>query len=247
MTEGDLREVVRAHLTEQMQQVAGSVLYTPLSTIKPGAVYIMGLNPGGRPSDDSSAIIDNIAPSEGQSSYTHECWNADCDDPGTCVHLDGGRIRPDAEVDHQRHMRQIAEALETPLVELPSCNAIFAKSGSLAELKSQTKISALVWWDCCWPVHQYLLSQVRPHLIVTLGYGERTSALGLLRRKTGYMPVRQFGDKGVHGGKTFNADLPLSNEDSIAVTVVGVPHPSWYSPGPVLKHQLWEVVRGLST
>lgn len=49
MTKDELRDVVRLHLTERMQRTPGSVLYTPISNVKPTAMYIMGLNPGGCP------------------------------------------------------------------------------------------------------------------------------------------------------------------------------------------------------
>lgn len=157
----------------------------------------------------------------------------------------GGYVRK--HMKHQRHMHQIADTLETPLIELVSCNAIFAKSESLADLKTRTDLSAKEWWASCWPVHQYLLSKIKPRAIITLGYGERTSAFGLLRREAGYRPVRKFGDDGAGGGRTFDAELPLGGGDSITVSVVGVPHPSWHAPGPILKHQLWELGRGMTT
>lgn len=247
VTRDELRREIRLHLTGPMQRTPGSVLYTPLSNVKPAAVYIMGLNPGGDPKDCPTAIIDNIAPPEGQSGYTHECWKKHCREPQPCSHLENGRIRPEAEVKHQRHMRQIAQALEIPLIQLVCCNAIFAKSESLTKLKPQTGLNAMAWWSSCWPVHQYLLRKVRPRAIITLGYGEQTSAFGLLRREAGYLPVRKFGDDSKKGGRAFDAQLPLGGGDSIEVSIVGVPHPSWHAPGPILKHQLWEVARGMAT
>lgn len=246
MTTDELRNVVQSHLLEPMLRKPGAVLSTPVSNVKLAPVYVMGLNPGGSPADNSTAIIDNIAPPEGQSYYTHECWNKHCCEPQPCSHLDNGMIRPSARVNHQRNLQLIAEALGTPLIELISCNAIFAKSENLAKLKAQTGFSLTEWWRRCWPVHQFLLQKIRPRAIITLGYGERTSALGLLRREAGYMPVRKFGDDDVNGGRIFDGRLPVGDGVILQVSIVGVPHPSWYKPGPILQHQLWEVARGIS-
>ena len=237
--------MLRLHLSETMQQTPGSVLYTPLSNVKAASVYIMGLNPGGHPADRPTPIIDSLAPAEGESFYTHECWQKHCAEPQPCSHLVGGKLRADAQVPHQSRMHEIAKTFDMALINVVCCNAIFGKSEGLGTLKAQTGFSAREWWSACWPVHQYLLKQVRPGVIITLGYGEHSSAFGLLRREAGHVPHRPIGEVGVGGGRTFDAKLPLGGGDVLEVAIVGVPHPSWHGPGQILKDQLWELGQGM--
>lgn len=230
-----------------MQRASGSVLYTPLSAVKPGPIYLMGMNPGGDPSAIPCAIIDSVAPLEGISGYTHECWRKNCKEAQPCSHLADGKVRPEYRVKHQTFIERVAEAIDIPLLEIPACNAVFARSESVSRFVEQTGYRFSDWWRACWPVHQHLLSIVRPRVIITLGCGEATSPFGLLRTEAGAVSPRQVGEVGKRGGRIFDGKLPIGIGVELPVSVVGIPHPSWYECGPLLKHQLWELVRGIAT
>ncbi|WP_162888223.1 hypothetical protein [Sphingomonas mesophila] len=230
-------------MPEDLYRKPGAVLLSGINTLRPAQVYIMGLNPGGDPATIPAPLIDFIAPPNGTSAYTHECWQPRCEEQQPCSHLSAnGLTRVDCLVRHQRNMVALAATLgETPAT-LFSANAVFARSTSKATLKAQTGFGMWEWWNACWPIHQHFLSIVRPRLIITLGYGESSSAFGLLRAQANSPTPTQFVDEGRRGGWCFEAKLPTA-DGVLQTSVVGVPHPSYFAPGPKLSQRLAEFVR----
>lgn len=246
MTHEDVAAIVRQTMPDTLLEHPGAVMLTGPATLKPAAIYIMGLNPGGAPTDIPGALIDSVTAREGTSGYTHECWQPGCIEPQPCRHLDdSGATHAAALVRHQRNMIALTSALDGTPASLFSANAVFARSTSLALLKRQTGLGLADWWAACWPVHQRFLAIVRPRMIVTLGYGEGSSAFGLLRARAGYPSYRKVSDDGRRGGWAFDARLDLCDGDELAATVIGVPHPSYHAPGPVLSEMLAECAAGV--
>lgn len=244
MNRDDIRSLIRARMSEEFYRKSGAVLYGPAATLARGSCYIMGLNPGGDPADIETPIIDAVAASDGRSAYTHECWQRHCREPQPCSHLrHDGSTEPSALVRHQRNVIRLTAALRGTPTSLFSANAIFGRSTALRTLKDQTGYTAQQWWAACWPVHQVFLAVVRPRLIVTLGYGESSSAFGLLRATAGYPPHRRFSDD-ARAAWCFDATFNVQESDAIAATVVGVPHPSYFAPGPLLCERLTELCEG---
>ena len=241
MTRDELAAIVDAKLDPAIRAKPGAVLLSGPATIAPGTFYIMGINPGGDPTKLTASIEQNLAPADGASAYTDECWNKQCGDDPACEHMANGVVRPDAWVRHQRNMIALAEMLghETPAT-LPSANAIFGRSTRLATLKEQTGINAWTWWQGCWPVHQALLEIVRPAAIITLGYGMNTSAFGFLAALAKPAAIKRMGDQNRRGGKTFTCGLDLGSS-ILETRVIGVPHPSYYAPGHLLADKLREL------
>jgi hypothetical protein len=134
-------------------------------------------------------------------------------------------------------MIKLAEMLghATPAT-LPSANAIFGRSESLATLKRQSGFDAGTWWRACWPVHQALLNVVRPAAIITLGYGLNTSAFGFLHQLASPAEIEKAGVSR-RDGKTFTCRLDLQTS-TLETRIIGVPHPSYYAPGQVLEDRL---------
>lgn len=245
MTRDELAAIVRSRMPEALYSRPGGVLLGGPSTLRPGPVYVMGLNPAGDPEKITEPLIETLAAPDGHSGYTHECWHLACPGGAACVHLGAdGRTLPSALVRHQRNMIALAGALLGTPATLFSANAIFARSTSKRMLEAQTGLGLRDWWNACWPVHQAFLAIVRPRLVVTLGYGETSSAFGLLRAAAGYPPFRRFGDEGRRGGWAFDGTLALGDADHLQATIVGVPHPSYHAPGPVLSEMLTELVEG---
>lgn len=238
MTRDELAAIVEARLNPELCAKPGAALLSGAATIVAGKFYVMGINPGGDPKVITASIGENFAPADGASAYTDECWNKQCGDDPECEHMENGRVRPEAWVRHQRNMIALAKMLghETPAT-LPSVNAIFGRSTRLATLKEQTGIDAWTWWQGCWPVHQELLEIVRPAAIITLGYGMNTSAFGFLAALAKPETIKRVGDDNRRGGKTFTCRLDL-NDSTLEMHVIGVPHPSYYAPGPLLANKL---------
>lgn len=247
MTSEELDTIVRSCVAAEFYMRPGTVLYSSLASVRPFHVYVMGLNPGGDPAAETRPLIGTLAAPDGQSFYTHDCWQKHCPGGGSCAHVDeSGAVFPDALRLHQRVVVDLAELVGTTPPMLPSANAIFGRSTEIAKLKDETGHSLTEWSAACWPVHQRLLAVVRPRVIVTLGKGDSNSAFALLNATCGCPPSRTFSDEGVHGGKAFEArGLDLGGEDRLDATVIGIPHPSWYAPGPVLREMIRECADGI--
>lgn len=244
MTSEDIAEIIRSTLSEDLRNKPGAVLSSGANTLIKARVYVMGLNPGGDPSKITDPIVHLIAPANGTSAYTHDCWQPKCTEPQPCSHLDpSGATRPEYLVRHQRNMIALAAALDATPETLFSANAVFARSTRKATLYDQTGLSLEDWWDHCWPVHQQFLAIVRPRLIVTLGYGETSSAFGLLRGKCGYPTAAPLVDEGRRSGWWFAADLRLLDGTVLQTVVAGAPHPSYFAPGPLLTAKLAGLAR----
>jgi len=241
-----LRAIIRRHLPAELHQKSGAVLCSPISTLRRGPAYLMGLNPGGHPDDCPGRIIDCWSPTDGTSPYTHECWQTKCEDSKhsrPCVHLgpDGATLES-ALNRHQRNAAKLHSALSAPPGAIFSANAIFGRSTRLGTLTAQSGFDARHWWRHCWPVHREFLAIVRPRMLITLGYGEHSSAFGFLRRELGAASIRQFSEQ---GGWAFDASIPLEGDDVLETIVIGVPHPSYHAPGPLLAERLFEVRAGI--
>lgn len=121
--------------------------------------------------------------------------------------------------------------------ELVTVNAVFGRSTRIGSLLAETDISLPDWWNACWPVHSKILSIVRPRVILTLGYGDKTSAFGLLRRQAGWPRTTDAG-LGRKDGRKFQTSIRLEDGTQISPTVVGIPHPSYRPPSPLLSEWL---------
>lgn len=236
-----IRGIIEQAMPAEMQSKSGGVMLSGTDTLRSGFAYIMGLNPGGDPKAEGHqrSIIDSVHDRQRFSCYRNECWQTSCNAPeGLCGHMLDGEVRPEFLVKHQRNARAIADALGQDVTEIFSANAIFARSTSRATIHSQTGCTMEEWWRACWPVHQHFLAEVRPRVIISLGYGATSSACGLLWQEAGKPPWRRFGDESRRGGWAFDATFELSDGTSIKPVVVGVPHPSYMAIGPELEREL---------
>ena len=243
MTPDELADVVRHSMSEEMFRKPGAVLFSGLATVKPSRFYIMGLNPGGSSKMMAGSIIDTLPPPDETSAYTHQCWKKECGDNSSCEHVTGRRLADADLVRHQKNMICLTRLLgyDAP-GEIPSANAIFARSQSLATLKNESGFSEWDWWKACWPVHQYLLELIQPSVIISLGYGANTSPLGFLAHQLCAHSSRKIGDANRRGGKQIDCSIRLTTS-TIDVHVIGVPHPSYHAPGPQLSNILQMLAR----
>lgn len=224
-----------------MYNKSGAVLLSGVDTFRPGSAYIMGLNPGGDPKarGHERSIIDSIEDRRQFSCYLSDCWQPYCEGPeGHCDHVQDGKVKAEFLVRHQRNAIAIADALSQNITDIFSANAVFARSTGKATLHAQTGYSLGEWWAVCWQVHRHFLTQIRPQVIISLGYGTGSSAFGLLWQQLGKPPWRRIGDQGRRGGWAFDAVIPLDDGSSIHLQIVGVPHPSYMAIGPQLQQAL---------
>lgn len=242
MDEVDAKALVLKCLGAERAAAPGAVLYSGLDTVRPGPVYVMGLNPGGDPKVTTRSIAD-CWPRRGRfSEYVHSCWV--CEGPDVkCDHVDAsGTVKAQHLVKHQRNVLAVMAALGRTPVDVLATNAVFARSKRVASLRDDTGADLESWWKACWPMHQALLGIVRPRVIVSLGRGYVGSAFALLRRVAGGAAVQAVGELGRNGGRAFDAVVPLLDGTGHRVRVFGVPHPSWYPAGPRLLEELQRAV-----
>ncbi len=242
MLPGEVRDLVQQYLPERMHRRPGAVLYSGTDAIRPGAAYLMGFNPGGDPSvGDWKPLVDTIPEHSTWSAYTHECWR--CAQGSACRHENPGTpVAESVLVRHQRNVMKVTNAIGARPEDVVSVNAVFGRSVCVATLEADTGISLDDWWDACWRVHLELLAMVRPRVIVSLGYGLRGSALGLLRKRLAGSEIRSVTENGRRCGRVFAGTLDLPDGSKLATHVVGVPHPSWREIGPGMDAELRSLV-----
>lgn len=245
MTRDQLASVVATELGP-LAEVSGSVLGVSASALRPGRFYIMGLNPGGDPTTHGETILQSLRGPDhplGWSAHSHDCWK--CDDRPTCQHRDpDGRVAEVHLRPHQRRVQEAYRALGVVPGEVLATNAIFARSTGEDTLHGTGGLGAWEWWEKCWPVHQRMLAEVRPDWIVTLGKGYGTSAFGFLmdKAKVPRRDVRPLGNDDYSDARTFSGTVPLA-EGSLAIRVLGLPHPSYYGVSDLLQAAIREELR----
>lgn len=70
------QEFCRAQLRDILP-ASGNILYSSASTLKPGDIYLLGLNPGGDPCEIKHTVKDTIGqmPMKDSNSYLDESWS----------------------------------------------------------------------------------------------------------------------------------------------------------------------------
>lgn len=215
-----------------LASLPGEVFSSGASTISAGTLYVVGLNPGGGaayPSlrehvrswnlNDFSAYTDQC--------WDHECWNRDCyalQTGANCTHARGTDPHQLAVV---RAIQRLRPGLHPR--DVFATNAVFAKSVSAETFSNETGVTLKRAFDACWPIHQFLLSEVQPRLILSLGFAEGASAYSFFSRKAHPLaPELAHYEKGRRFASfkwaPMRFDLPTG---SLTCLVVGLRHPSY--------------------
>lgn len=154
----DLRVLVesaRRHLAPILDR-SGNVLYSGVETLRPGAVYLLGLNPGGDPDDDirrAQTIGDTLAnlPTKYENEWLDKSWRR------------AGLRTPPGKAALQLRVQALLRGLGLEPREVCSANLIFARSRAAAG-SGFRELAPL-----CWPVHEQILGIVQPRVVVSFG------------------------------------------------------------------------------
>jgi len=204
-----LRAVIQNSLGADLD-LPGGLVYSAGTTVKPGKVYIMGLNPGGNPEVDKFSIQQSLdkLPTEPGNDYADSWAN-----------------RPAGQAPLQRRIRYLVEdVLGAQLEETFATNLIFRKTRSARDLNLSVE------GDRCWPVHEAFLKIVRPDFILVFG-NSGISPYGYLlgrSRAAGCVLDEETSQPSGHGSwrlRTFSAVL-----GGRPTRIVGFPHLSRYDP-----------------
>lgn len=128
----------------------GAVLYSSEETLKPGPVYLLGLNPGG---SEGATLRDSIASSRrGNNAYLDEEW------------APGGRVQPRGQSTLQRRVQALCRAMGVETRDTPASNLAFTRSTGLAAHPGYAGAVEL-----CAPVHRLFMDAIQPRFVMTFG------------------------------------------------------------------------------
>jgi len=161
---------------------SGKLLYSGLETVQPGALYLVGLNPSGFPDQEPQTVREHLASAtDRQNEYLDTIWHW------------GGYASPAGTDRRQQRVQLLASELGFDLRTVLATNCFFVRERHPERLLSGAGFSQLA--AECWTVHEYLLSRVKPSLVVCFGekalrfFRERMARFGPSVRVVG---VRHF-------------------------------------------------------
>lgn len=196
-------------LPPEVRDRSGAVLYSGWSSLRPGPLYIMGLNPGGDPTAEphrSKSMLHDLEQLPNLfSSYADVRW-------------DGARTA--GSTAHQKRVSSLACAAGLDVRDVVAANAIFTRTSRAGELIDPVR----AWATHFWPIHQWMLSIVRPDIIVCLGNGLGLSSWTLLRAQA--LVSHEHPSPNYRMGRFADVVLPFADGTEHAVLLIGAPHPS---------------------
>ncbi|CAG0943276.1 hypothetical protein BROC_02217 [Candidatus Brocadiaceae bacterium] len=199
MTKEKIQNIAKSELSQFLSK-PGRILYSSYETLKPGSVYLLGLNPGGIAGNPIKTSIDSFL-SNKNNAYLDECWE------------NGNGFWKEGEAPLQKRVRWLLEQLDLNPREVCASNLIFFQSREAKDIDYSLA-------DICWPVHQAIIEIVKPNVIIAFG-NSGFSPYGYLHSKLG--GDQEFQSAG-HGD--WNKSVINKND----VFVAGLPHLSRYSP-----------------
>jgi hypothetical protein len=148
-----LNEFIAAARTDlaDILSFGGRILYSSADTLRPGVLYLLGLNPGADPDGLDYRNIGeslDLLPLKTTNSYVHEKWDE--------------RAEP-GDDKLQRRVRWLLESLDLETCTVCATNLIFARSDGEAGC-GYPRLA-----DKCWPVHEKILGIVQPQAILCFG------------------------------------------------------------------------------
>lgn len=128
----------------------GAVLYSSRETLKPGPVYLLGLNPGG---SEGATLRDSVEASRmGNNAYLDEEW------------APGGHVQPRGQATLQRRVQDLCRIMGVQTRDTPASNLAFTRSTGLA---AHPGYAGAV--EMCAPVHRMFMDVIRPAFVMTFG------------------------------------------------------------------------------
>ena len=133
-----------------MLGLSGGVLYSGVETLRPGPIYLLGLNPGG--SEGASLKVSLDRSRQGINCYLDEEWEP------------GGRVQPKGKAILQRRVQHLCSILGLSTRDVPASNLAFTRSKRVGDHENfEEAIRASM------PVHEIFVSAIRPSFLMTFG------------------------------------------------------------------------------
>lgn len=180
---------------------SGRVLYSAAATLRPGSIYLLGLNPGGDPAKHPDTLAESLRelPSRTLNAYLDESWSGQA---VGCSRL-------------QHRVCWLIQQLGFNMREVCAANLIFIRSSDSTG-SGYPKLAEL-----CWPVHERILRIVRPKAVVVFG-NSGVSPFRFLQAHYGATNLVSF-PSGHGTWQCFGLTAPTGTK------VVGLPHLSRYA------------------
>ncbi len=144
-----------ALVPDSLEDCSGKVFYSGRKAFEaPSRVYILGINPGGNPSNDGGETVgkhtDMVLSSKRDdwSAYRDEIWGSE---PGSAP--------------LQKRIKHLCREIGMDLCEVPASNLIFKRSTVFSKLQGDAKQLA----EACWPFHQKVIDTLGVRVVVCLG------------------------------------------------------------------------------
>jgi len=190
----------------EFARLPGKCLYSSPNTLKPGKIYLLGLNPGGDTEKENRSIIDEFLEWRGRpndwSEYADAEWRP------------GGRVYPRGMAPLQRKITDLLEYLGLGVRETCASNVIFVRSVDGKSIKNANYLA-----DQAWPVHVAILGCVRPSGVLVLG---DKAFKHLIKRVKKVGSVDEI-DSGHRGYACRAVDVDVYGQRT---ALVSVPHPA---------------------
>jgi hypothetical protein len=210
----------------------GEIFSSGIEAVSKGELYIAGLNPGGGLSypalrehvkgwswSNYSAFLDQC--------WKKSCWDADC----YGLQLNANCTCARGTDPHQRAVQRIVAraAFGLDLRRVFATNAVFVKSDSGDSFPEETGLELKEAFDNCWPIHEVLLSIVRPRAILSLGYQSGKSAYSFFKAKgtqVGTEWTYKVAGRTLPSFRWAQMTFDISGQ-TMRCLVVGIRHPSY--------------------
>lgn len=190
---------------EQHKNEYGKIIYSASHTLKSGDVYLMGYNPGGEGNMSKIGDCFDDLNNRRINSYLDETWQ------------NRKKVYKPGEAPLQKKICWILEKLGYNPKDVFATNLIFFQSRNVDGIKQKTA-------DFCWEIHLEFLKIVSPKIILTFGNGLKSPYQFLRTRYRGAEEVKPAG-QGNYALKSFETQI-----NDTKMTVLGLPHLSWYHP-----------------
>jgi hypothetical protein len=128
----------------------GGVLYSGFESLRPGPVYLLGLNPGGSGGATLKDSLDNSR--RGHNAYLDEEW------------CPGGTWRAKGQAILQRRVQHLCGMMGRDTREVPASNLAFTQS---VRVDTHADFPAAV--RAALPVHELFLEAIQPTFLMTFG------------------------------------------------------------------------------
>lgn len=172
MTQEQFSLLVKTTLGKR-SHLYGETLYSSIKTIKKSPIYFIGANPGGA---DKCTIVEDLEKlsqkPDDYNEYIHGIWP------------NGANPNPlKGKEKLQKRVQKLFQEINVDLKEVCTSNLIFFTSRDLKELKKKMNMSFINIADICWPIHEEILENVKPKIIIALGTSTSDSTFSYFKKK----------------------------------------------------------------